>query len=58
MCCRAAVERAFRELTLKGEPAVHAREAALVLFRWHHPEVPAEAAAETVAAWTSQVTLH
>jgi hypothetical protein len=52
MCCRPAVERAFTELTALGVPVSHAVEAALFIYRFHHPDIPACAAAADVLCWT------
>ena len=52
MCCRPAVERAFTELTALGVPQNHAVEAALFIYRFHHPDIPAWAAAADVMCWT------
>jgi hypothetical protein len=52
MCCRPAVERAFTELTALGVPQNHAIEAALFIYRFHHPDIPACAAAADVMCWT------
>lgn len=48
MCCRAAVERVLAELVTRGEPEAHAHDAGLVIFGFHHPEVPPFEAAATV----------
>lgn len=50
-CCRPAVERAFRELREKGQPERYCLEAALTVYRWHHPETPEAQAAGIVAGW-------
>jgi hypothetical protein len=51
--CRPMVERAYRELLEHGQPTAHALDAALVVMRWHHPEVPSPEAAEIVARWVA-----
>lgn len=56
--CRPMVERAYRELVGRGQPMSHALEAALVVLRWHHPEVPSPEAAEIVARWVSGGPAH
>ena len=58
MCCREIVERVFAELVARGEPESHAREAGLVIFSFHHPEVPASEAVATVECWTRPPLLH
>lgn len=57
MCCRPAVERAFAELTACGVPTKHAVEAALVVYRAHHPDIPLDHAMADVTRWTiGQIT--
>jgi hypothetical protein len=58
MCCRHAVERAFDELTASGVPVKHAFEAAFVIYRVHHPEVPLDLAVAEVSRWTVGRTVH
>jgi hypothetical protein len=58
MCCRSAVERAFAGLTASGVPAKHAVEAALVIYRAHHPDIPIENAVADVMRWTIGRTVH
>lgn len=50
-CCRPAVERAFRELRACGQPGQYCLEAAVTVYRWHHPEVLPDAALRTVQDW-------
>ena len=57
MCCRAAVERCYAELCARSEPPLRAREAALIIFRYHHPEVPLDEAASLIEMWTRD-TVH
>lgn len=58
-CCRPAVQRAYRELLAKGEPDRYCFEAALTVYRWHHPETPAAAASGIVTAWVAAAdTMH
>ena len=47
----AAVVRTYRELRGKGQPDRFAFEAALTVYFWHHPLVPAAEAGEIVAGW-------
>jgi hypothetical protein len=58
VCCRPAVERAFTELSALGVPQGHAVEAALIVYRFHHPEIPVHAAVADVTRWTIGRTLH
>lgn len=56
--CRPMVERAYREMVDCGQPAGHALDAALVVLRWHHPEVPAPEASEIVQRWVAAEPMH
>ncbi|MEI6560323.1 MAG: hypothetical protein WCO00_18140 [Rhodospirillaceae bacterium] len=56
--CRPAVQRAYRELCERGEPERFAFEAALTVYRWHHPEVDTAAAADIVARWLWNGVCH
>lgn len=56
--CRSIVERAYRELVDHGRPDRHAREAAAVVLRWHHPEIPAPEAEQIVERWVAAGPLH
>ena len=46
-----AVVRTYQELRGKGQPDRFAFEAALTVYFWHHPLVPAAEAGEIVAGW-------
>jgi hypothetical protein len=56
--CRPMVERAYRELVDHGQPSGHAIDAATVVLRWHHPEVPPPEAAEIVQRWVAAEPMH
>ena len=43
--------RTYRELRGKGQPDRFAFEAALTVYFWHHPLVPAAEAGGIVADW-------
>lgn len=58
MCCQAAVQRAFVEMKASGAPERHAVEAALFIYRLHHPEVPADLAEAEVSRWTIARRVH
>ena len=58
MCCRPAVERAFTELTTCGVPKCHAVEAAVIVYRYHHPDVPVSLAVTEVCRWTIGLTVQ
>ncbi len=57
-CCRPAVVRAYREMREKSQPERFAYEAALTVYRWHHPEVPAPMAQQVVSGWVWTGTRH
>ena len=52
-CCRCqtAVLRAFDELVKRNESLKVAEEAAVIVYRYHHPEIPFEGAVDTVSSW-------
>ena len=56
--CRPIVERAYRELVDCGRPDRHALEAATVVLRWHHPELPEPEALQIVERWVAGGLLH
>lgn len=56
--CRPMVQRAYRELVERGQPNDHALDAAVVVLRWHHPEVPGPEAGEIVSRWVSDGHVH
>ncbi|WP_448206158.1 hypothetical protein [Azospirillum sp. sgz302134] len=56
--CRPIVERAYRELVDCGRPNRHALEAATVVLRWHHPELPTPEAQQIVERWVAGNVLH
>lgn len=49
--CKSAVLRAFDELLKRNESLRVAEEAAVIVYRYHHPEIPFEGAVDTVATW-------
>jgi hypothetical protein len=59
MCtCRIAVLRAYTGLVDGGRAELAARDAALRVFRWHHPTVDPRDGARIVAAWLDPGRLH
>ncbi|MFC7334030.1 hypothetical protein [Rhodocista pekingensis] len=50
-CCRSAVVRAFREMRASGQPDRYCLEAAVTVYRWHHPETPEPQATTIVSTW-------
>ncbi|MGE3623032.1 MAG: hypothetical protein AB7H77_04040 [Bdellovibrionales bacterium] len=57
-CCQMAVTRAFREMQELGKPDQFAYEAALTVFRWHHPEIATQQARNIVDIWVGEGTIH
>lgn len=49
--CKEATLRAFDELRAREEPVRTALEAATLVFRYHHPEMPIEKTLFTVSTW-------
>lgn len=56
--CQMAVTRAFREMHASGAPDSHCLDAALAVYRWHHPETAAPDAAGIVTQWVHRGALH
>jgi len=57
-CCRPAVVRAYREMRDRGQPDRFCYEAAMAVYRWHHPETPDEGAEAIVSGWVFDGTRH
>ena len=57
-CCRPAVVRAYTELRARGEPDQYCLDAALTVYRWHHPETPQPQALNIVSSWVDTPVLH
>lgn len=53
-CCIGAVQRSYREMCLAGAPEVVAFDAALTVFKWHHPEVRPDQAQTLVRGWVEE----
>lgn len=56
--CRAAVLRAYGELTRAGQPAKIALFAAKAVYRYHHPEDMPHVAGLTVERWVNAGQFH
>src|SRR3546814_126611 len=56
--CRAAVTRAYAGMQLSGAPDSVALEAAMRVYRYHHPEASPELMRETVETWVFCGTVH
>ncbi|MEO3432366.1 hypothetical protein [Inquilinus sp. CAU 1745] len=50
--------RAYTGLVERGEPELVAREAAAIVFRWHHPSMQAAEREHIVTAWLDRRRLH
>jgi len=57
-CCRPAVVRAFRELRALRQPDRYCLEAAVAVYRWHHPEVSESQAHGIVSEWVDEGLRH
>ena len=57
-CCRPAVRRAYTELRQCGQPERYAFEAALAVFRYHHPAAMPRQAELVVAEWVWDGVRH
>lgn len=56
--CRDAVQRCYDGLCRSGQPERHALEAAVTVYRFHHPEC-AETEAETIVShWLAGPVRH
>lgn len=56
--CREAVTRAYRSLRASGMSETVAFEAAIRIFRFHHPEAAPGEAAGLVEDWVAYGTVH
>lgn len=56
MNCRVAVVRAYGEMRSAGQPDRFCLEAAIEVYRWHHPEIPDPET--TVSRWVYQGQPH
>jgi hypothetical protein len=56
--CRMAVLRAYHGLLERGEPVTTARQAATMVFRWHHPDIEAPERDHIVSSWLDRGRLH
>ncbi|ASG21533.1 hypothetical protein [Nitrospirillum viridazoti] len=59
-CCRPAVVRAYQEMRGKGQPEKFCLEAAITVYRWHHPSpdnLPPEVMA-MVTGWVHDGLRH
>jgi hypothetical protein len=56
--CRTAVARAYRGLTAAGVPDSKALDAAVRVYRYHHPEEPVDRARDLVETWVFTGPLH
>jgi hypothetical protein len=56
--CHRAVMRAYAEMIAVGAPRTVALEAAVRVFRYHHPEVASFRAHDKVETWVHTGPLH
>ncbi len=52
--CKQASLRAYRELRARGRHDPAAFEAAVAVYRYHHPETPARESSFIVAGWIEE----
>lgn len=57
-CCISAVRRAYAGMLTAEQPESVAFDAALAVFKWHHPEVTKQAAATLVRGWVLEHSAH
>lgn len=57
-CCIGAVRRAYADMLKLGQPECTAYDAALIVFKWHHPEITAQAAGTLVRGWVLEESSH
>ena len=58
MRCRFVVERTDAAMRCLGGPPKHTFDAALVVYRCHHPDEPKELADLTMMRWTHHASVH
>lgn len=56
--CRHAVERCYSGLCRCGQPERYALEAAVTVFRYHHPETSPDQAETIVSHWLAGPVRH
>ncbi|NUB16602.1 hypothetical protein GAY28_31490 [Azospirillum brasilense] len=56
--CRDAVQRCYAGLCDCGQPERYALEAAVTVFRYHHPETPPFQAETIVSQWVAGPIRH
>lgn len=56
--CRMAVERCYLGLCRCGQPERYALEAAVTVYRYHHPDTTAHQAETIVSGWLSGPMRH
>jgi hypothetical protein len=56
--CRTAVERCYSDLRRCGQPDSHALEAAMTVYRFHHPGCSEEQAEVVVSHWVAGPQRH
>ena len=56
--CRAAVQRCYTGLSGYGQPEQYALEAAITVYRYHHPECSPDEAETVVSRWVAGSRHH
>lgn len=56
--CRAAVLRAYAGMQASGAPDCVALEAAMRVYRYHHPQASSAHVQQTVETWVVRGTIH
>ena len=56
--CRAAVSRAYGGLVAAGLPEGNALDAAVRVYRYHHPEQPVDRARTLIESWVFAGPVH
>lgn len=56
--CRDAVQRCYAGLCKCGQPERYALEAAVTVYRYHHPDCPAMLAETIVSQWVAGPLRH
>ncbi|PWC56561.1 hypothetical protein TSH7_27930 [Azospirillum sp. TSH7] len=58
IACRDAVQRCYSGLCRCGQPERYALEAAVTVYRYHHPEIPPAQAETIVSHWVAGPVRH
>ncbi len=58
IACRDAVQRCYSGLCSCGQPERYALEAAVTVYRYHHPDIPPAQAETIVSHWVAGSVRH